>query len=189
MNSKPNPPISKNSKNDGILNAWVYNQIPSWVVVSVFIVIPGLLIASPMLTLVSIILIGIARTILTGILAVVSRKSVKFNLRSSLIFLLASVGVLTYGFQIDKLIPINGMPIVLSIEKFHSVHNRYPSSLAELNPDYLTEMPRLKPTICQPSIRYRLADGAPFLSIASVSGDAFAEYEYDFKTKAWKHHS
>ena len=96
--------------------------------------------------------------------------------------------MLIYGFQIDKLIPGNGMPIVLSIEKFRSAHDRYPDSLEELTPNYLTKLPKLKPTIWQPGVRYKLLNSMPILTIESVSGDAFAQYEYDFTARIWNHH-
>ena len=50
-------------------------------------------------------------------------------------------------------------------------------------------IPDLKFSLSQPRINYRVTDGKPYLAIPSAKGDAFADYEYDFETKVWMHHS
>ena len=77
-------------------------------------------------------------------------------------------------------------PIATAIEAFKTEAGHYPESLDMLVPKYLEELPILRFSLVQPQILYGLMEGKPYLRIPTVSGDPFANHEYDFETKAWK---
>ena len=97
--------------------------------------------------------------------------------------------MLIYVFRIDEQIPKNATPITAAIESFRLETGHYPGTLEALTPKYLTNIPDLRFSLAQPQIYYRVTDGKPYLAIPSARGDAFANYEYDFETKVWKHNS
>ena len=88
-------------------------------------------------------------------------------------------------FHLDEQTPINAAPIAKAIETFRTDAGHYPESLEMLMPKYLAEVPMLRLCVLQPGIWYGNIDGKPYLRIPSARGDQFANYEYDFATKAW----
>ncbi len=89
--------------------------------------------------------------------------------------------------QTDKLTPGMATPIAEAIIQYKTDNAKYPASLVELSPKYIAEMPAVRAAVIQPSITYTVRDERPRLAIPSARGDAFANYEYDFKVKAWRH--
>jgi hypothetical protein len=102
-----------------------------------------------------------------------------------------TVPVLTIAitFQADKLTPENATPIVKAIESYRIETGSYPESLGMLAPKYLATFPKLRFSVIQPRVNYRVTDGKPYLAIPSASGDQFANFEYNFETQAWIHNS
>ena len=90
---------------------------------------------------------------------------------------------------VDQEIPENAAPIVKAIESYRFENGHYPDSLKMLTPRHLAEIPRVRFSLVQPQISYRLTGGKPYLAIPSAAGDAFAQHEYDFEMKVWIHHS
>lgn len=111
------------------------------------------------------------------------------GLRRLTVMVLVPVLTLMYVFQVDAQIPSNAAPIANAIESYHVDTGQYPVSLDGLPPKYLSAIPDLRFSVIQPRITYRVTDGKPYLSIPSAAGDAFAQYEYDFDAKVWKHQS
>jgi len=91
--------------------------------------------------------------------------------------------------QTDKLTPGMATPIAQAIEQYKKETGAYPSTLAELSPKYLVELPAVRAAISQPDISYMIRDGQPRLAIPSAAGDGFANYEYNFEARAWVHNS
>ena len=108
--------------------------------------------------------------------------------REAAVGTLVCLMVLTFAASIDKKIPSNAAPIVAAIESFHAKEGQFPETLNELEPRYLAQIPKVRGTIEQPKIAYRLTNGKPHLSIPSTMGDAFAAHEYDFDAKTWVHY-
>ena len=76
-------------------------------------------------------------------------------------------------------------PISTAIEAYKTEAGHYPESLDMLVPKFLTEVPTLRYSLIQPEIAYGVREGKPFLRIPTVSGDPFANHEYDFDKKLW----
>ncbi|MBF7728625.1 hypothetical protein [Pseudomonas sp. N040] len=77
-------------------------------------------------------------------------------------------------------------PIAIAIEAFKTEAGHYPESLDMLVPKFLAEYPTLRYSLIQPYLSYGLQEGKPYLRIPTVSGDQFANIEYDFDKKVWK---
>ncbi len=105
------------------------------------------------------------------------------------VMLVVPVLTLAYVSEVDQRIPENATPLTQAIESFQRETGDYPESLEALVPKYLTELPDVRLSVVQPLISYRISNGTPHLAIPSVMGDMFAEFEYDFDTKVWMHHS
>ena len=75
------------------------------------------------------------------------------------------------------------------IESFKRETGDYPDSLEALIPKHLAELPEVRFSVFQPEITYRIRDGKSHLAIPSAMGDMFAQFEYNFETKVWMHHS
>ncbi len=73
--------------------------------------------------------------------------------------------------------------IATAIEAFKTETGNYPESLYILIPKFLREVPTLRYSLIQPEIDYGLREGNPFLRIPTVSGNPFANHEYDFDKK------
>ncbi len=104
---------------------------------------------------------------------------------------LGSIAVSTFVVvsQTDKLTPSMATPIAQAIEQYKNDNGNYPATLADLSPKYLADLPSVRAAIRQPTINYVVRGGRPRLVIPSAVGDAFASYEYNFKTKSWVHNS
>ncbi|TRO22381.1 hypothetical protein EQ828_12135 [Ectopseudomonas mendocina] len=92
-------------------------------------------------------------------------------------------------FQTDKLTLQMAAPIVEAVESFKQVNGTYPASLAVLTPQYLPGLPKVRISVFQPEVNYRVKKGHPYLAVPSAAGDAFAIYEYNFEERRWAHYN
>lgn len=96
---------------------------------------------------------------------------------------------LAYVSEVDLRIPKNATPLTQAIESFQRETGDYPESLEALVPKHLAEFPDVRFSVIQPVITYRVTDRKPYLAIPSAMGDMFAQFEYNFETRAWIHQS
>lgn len=92
-------------------------------------------------------------------------------------------------FQTDKLIPKMATPIAKAVESFKQETGAYPDSLAVLSPKYLPNPPKIRFSVFQPDVIYRVKEGHPYLAIPSAAGDAYSVYEYNFEEDCWVHYN
>ena len=171
----------------GFWTLWVWELWATWVWILLISIGPSILFGSALFSVFALVL-----GVLIGVSSALGRQlpnstSESKGSRKSAIMLLVPVLMLVYVYKADEEVPGNAKPITQAIESFQLQTGHFPASLAVLSPKHLAEIPNLRFTLEQPQITYRLKDGEPYLSIPSAWGDAFAKYEYDFESKAWKH--
>lgn len=136
---------------------------------------------------------ALAAAVLLGVPATIFRlirnDSKNRILRRLAIILVLPVLMLAYVSYVDKQVPENAAPLIQAIESFQLATGRYPESLDALIPKHLAILPDVRFSVIQPLITYRMTDGKPYLAVPSAMGDMFAQFEYDFETKVWKHYS
>lgn len=167
---------------------WMNELRFTWFAVLLISVVPAVFFGSAIFSvgfLAVAVLFGVPATLLGC--AKNGSKSTEF--RRLAIMLVVPALTLAYVSKIDEQIPENAMPIIRAIESFRRDTGHYPESLDALIPKHLAELPDVRFSVLQPLITYRIADGQPYLAIPSTMGDMFAQFEYDFATKAWIHHS
>ena len=96
---------------------------------------------------------------------------------------------LAYVSEVDEQIPGNATPVAKAIEAFRRDTGHYPESLEALMPEHLAELPDVRFTVIQPQTNYRVTNGKAYFAIPSALGDMFAQFEYNFETRVWMHHS
>ena len=168
---------------------WIQQLRFTWFWVLLLSAGPGLVFGSGIFAvgvLMVAVLIGVPALVLSLLFA---KRSKWRGFRQLVVMTLVSVLTLVYVFQVDEQIPRNATPIAKAIEFYRLDTGQYPDSLEVLMPKYLPRIPKLKFSLIQPRIAYRVTDGKPNLSIPSAAGDAFAQYEYDFDAKVWRHYS
>jgi hypothetical protein len=112
-----------------------------------------------------------------------SRDSDKW--RRFTIWLAMSFATAFLMYAVDGRLQGRAAPIATAIEAFKTETGHYPESLDILVPRFLAEVPTLRYSLIQPKIAYGVREGKPYLKIPTVSGDPFANYEYDFDKKVW----
>lgn len=136
---------------------------------------------------------ALAAAVLIGVPATVFRltrtDSKNRVLRRLAIILVLPVLTLSYVSHVDEQIPENATSLIEAIDSFRLATGRYPESLEALIPKHLAQLPDVRFSVIQPQITYRMTDGKPYLAVPSAMGDMFAQFEYDFATKVWKHFS
>jgi hypothetical protein len=172
----------------GFWTLWVRELRFTWFWILFLTVIPsalyGAVIFSGMVLMVAV-LIGVPSAVIAQFFA----KDSKNGWRRLVVMVLVPVLTIVFVFQVDRLIPENATPISKAIESFRLETGHYPDSLEMIIPKHLAKIPDVRLSFIQPQVTYRVTDGKPYLAIPSAAGDAFAIYEYDFETKAWKHYS
>lgn len=131
------------------------------------------------------VLIGVPATIFR----LIRRDSKNRILRRLAMILVLPMLTLAYVSHVDEQIPENATPLIEAIESFRLATGRYPESLEALIPKHLAQLPAVRFSVMQPQITYRVTDGKPYLAVPSAMGDMFAQFEFDFETKVWKHYS
>ena len=166
---------------------WVKELRFTWFWLFIFTVIPialfGTAISSIIVLAVSV-LIGIP---LAAICSWGAKSFANSAVRRLAVMVLVPAMTLVYVMKVDQRIPENATAITNAVESFQAENGRYPESLEMLTPKHLEKIPRVRFSIIQPHVVYRITDGKPFLAIPSAVGDAFAQYEYDFHSKVWVH--
>ncbi len=173
----------------GFWTLWVRELRGTWLWLFFIAIVPGLLFGSaifPMLFLTGAVLIGVPALVLILLFA---KGAGAKNFRRLVIMVLVPVLAMLYVIKSDEQIPKNAIPISDALELFRVETGHYPDRLEALAPKHLAKIPALRFSLIQPRITYRVTGAKPYLAIASAAGDAFAIYEYDFKSKTWKHYS
>jgi membrane-bound metal-dependent hydrolase YbcI (DUF457 family) len=173
----------------GLWTLWVWDMWATWVWILLISVGPSILFGSALFSVFALVL-GVLMGVSSALGSRLPNSATESkHSRKSAIMLLVPVLMLVYVYKVDEQVPGNAKPITYAIESFQLQTGHYPASLDVLSPKHLAVIPNLRFTLEQPQITYRLKDGQPYLSIPSAWGDAFAKYEYDFESKAWKHQS
>ncbi len=107
--------------------------------------------------------------------------------RRLVVLLLTPISTYAVINQTDKMTPSKAAPIVQAVEAYERDTTSYPTSLPDLSPKYLVELPAVRLSIVQPIISYTLRDGKPLIRIPAAIGDQFSSYEYDFTKRVWTH--
>lgn len=167
---------------------WVNELNVTWFVVLLISVVPAVFFGSAIFS-VGILAVAVLFCFPATLLGGDTNGSKNRRFRRLAIMLAVPALTLAYVFKIDEQIPENAMPIIRAIESFRRDTGHYPDSLDALIPKHLAELPDVRFSVFQPLFTYRIADGQPYLAIPSTMGDMFAQFEYDFATKVWIHHS
>ena len=180
------PNLSATGASEGVFTRWGLELGFTWFAVLLISVVPAVLFGSAIFSVAILavaVLFGFPAALLVS--ATMGSKSRRF--RRLAIMLLVPTLMLAYILKIDTRIPENTTSLTNAIESFRRDTGHYPESLDALIPKYLAELPDVRFSVVQPLINYRVTDGKPYLSIPSAMGDMFAQFEYDFVTKAWMH--
>ena len=182
------PKQSATGTAEGVFTRWGKELGFTWFAVLIFTVVPAALFGSAIFSV--------------GVLAVAVLFGVPFNLvgfatkglktrgiRRLAVMLFVPALTLAYVARVDEQIPQNAIPIIQAIESFQRDRGYYPESLESLVPNHLAEIPDVRLSFVQPLIFYEVTDGKPYLAIPSAMGDMFAQFEYDFVARSWKHKS
>lgn len=170
-----------------IFTLWVKELSFTWLGVVLLTIVPALLFGSGIVSFVV-----LAAAVVIGIPSVFFWSAIKgFESRGfrrlAIVFVVPAL-TLAYVNHVDKQIPQNAMPLIQAIESFRLETGRYPESLEALIPNHLAIFPDVRRSVIQPLTTYRITDGKPYLAIPSAMGDMFAQFEYNFETKVWKHY-
>lgn len=179
---------SATEPSEGVFSRWVGELCFTWLAVVLFCVLPAALFGSAILS-VGVLVVVIFFSLPFALFGSVSKDSSSRRVRRFVVMLAVPVLTLAYVAEVDRRIPGNAAQLAQAIESFHQDMGRYPASIGALDPEYLPELPHVRFSVVQPPITYRITDGKPYLAIPSAMGDMFAQFEYDFESKAWLHHS
>ncbi|GGH97251.1 hypothetical protein CFY91_15535 [Pseudomonas fluvialis] len=169
---------------------WVSDLRFTWCAILLFSVIPSVLYGATifsMMLLLGAVILGFP----TALASLLLSKDTEWRARLfRRLLVLSAVPALMLAaiFQTDKLIPKMAAPIVKAVESFKQETDSYPESLADLSPEHLQVLPRVRISVIQPKIIFDFKDGHPFLVVPSAVGDAFSVYEYSFVEKKWSHY-
>ena len=173
----------------GLWTLWVKELRFTWIGIFFLTILPCVLYGAAiisMMVLMAAILIGVPSA---AIGQFVAKGSWKKGFRRLAIMVLLPILTIAYVVQIDEQIPENATPITNALELFRKEAGHYPDTLEALAPKHLATIPKVRFSLVQPQINYKVREGKPYLTIPSVAGDMFAIYEYDFESKTWKHYS
>lgn len=168
---------------------WVKEISFTWALVILVVIVPAVIFgasAQSMMVLLASAVFGLP-TALAAFLLTKDRAWRNRLCRRLMVIGGVSMVSLIVVLQTDKMTPSMAMPIARAIDHYKNDTGNYPATLAELSPEYLVELPAVRAAIHQPAISYLVRDGRPRLTVPSSAGDGFANYEYDFETKAWVH--
>ena len=171
----------------GVFTRWAAELGFTWMGVLLFTVVPAAFFGSAILSfgvLAAAVLIGLP----SALFGFAKKKSASRGFRRIAVMLVVPALTLAYVSGVDEQIPENATPLVRAIESFRRDTGHYPESLEELIPKYFAELPNVRFSVVQPLITYRITNGKPYLTIPSAMGDMFAQFEYNYETKAWTHH-
>lgn len=173
---------------DSVFKLWVKDVPLAWLAVTLLAVLPAVVYASGLLTvmlLVGALVIFVPVTLITRIF---TGKHFARHLRWLAVIGVSSILSPNYVFALDARIPHNAAPITQAVENYYAKTGSYPETLDLLVSQYLPRIPDLRFAVVQPRVQFSLMDGAPLLSIDSAAGDAFAKHEYDFTSRTWRHY-
>lgn len=173
---------------DDVFTRWVDELCFTWLAVVIFSVAPAALFGSAIVSI-SVFAVAVLFGLPFALFGSATKGSRSRGVRRFVVMLAVTALTLAYVAEVDKRIPANAAPLAQAIESFQEDMGHYPDSLEALVPAYLPELPDVRFSVVQPLITYRITDGKPHLAIPSVMGDMFAQFEYDFESKVWIHHS
>ena len=179
---------SATEPSESVFRRWVGELCFTWLAVVIFSVVPAVLFGSAIFT-VGVLVVAVLFSLPFALFGSASKGSWSRGVRRFVVMLAVPVLTLAYVAEIDRRIPGNAAPLALAIESFHKDMGRYPDSIEALGPESLLELPNVRLSVVQPPITYRISNGKPYLAISSAMGDMFSQFEYDFESKAWLHHS
>lgn len=172
----------------GVFTRWVGELRFTWLAVVLFSVVPAALFGSAIVSI-SVFAVSVLFGFPFALFGSAPNGSRSRGVRRLVVILVVTALTLSYVAEVDERIPEHAAPLTQAIERFQQDTERYPDSLEALVPEYLKELPDVRFSVVQPLITYRITKGKPHLAISSAMGDMFADFEYDFETKVWKHHS
>lgn len=173
---------------EGVFELWVKQLCFTWLWVLLLSVMPAVLFGSGIFSI-GVLAVAVLVGAPSALLGSATKDSGKKVFRRLAVMLVVPASTLTYVFQADEQIPVNAAPLIEAIESFRLETEHYPESLEAIIPKHLAKIPEVRFSVIQPLITYKIKDGKPSLAIPSARGDMFAQYKYDFETKAWIHHS
>lgn len=182
------PNLSATGASEGVFTRWGLELGFTWFAVLLISVVPSVLFSSAIFS-VTILAVAVLFGFPAACWGSATKDSKGRGLRRLAVMVLVPALTLAYVAEVDKRIPGNAAAVTQAIESFQRDSGHYPESLDALTPEYLPELPEVRFSVVQPLITYRVTDGKPYLSIPSAMGDMFAQFEYDFATKAWIHQS
>ncbi|UCO96386.1 hypothetical protein LF844_17075 [Metapseudomonas lalkuanensis] len=165
---------------------WIKQIRFTWILALIASVVPAVIYGTAF-TAAIVVMATVILGIPTGLAAfLVKDKEWRSRIWRRLVVLLVTA-ISTYAVisETDKLTPLRAAPIAQAVEVYKRDTMKYPDSLADLNPNYLEELPAVRLAILQPMITYTIRDGKPLLRIPAAIGDQFSNYEYDFDKRAW----
>lgn len=183
----PHSLVIETPKNAWVL--WVNELRLTWIFVGIFAVLPGVLFGTGIFAIILLALSLLIGGPSVGIACWRDKRTVAYAVRRLVVLVLVPVMALAYVLKVDQGIPENATALTDAIEAFRVENGRYPESLEMLAPKHLKKIPRVRFSVFQPRVVYRLGNGKPVLAIPSAAGDAFAQYEYDFDARVWRHRS
>ena len=184
MASKP----SAIGASEGVFTLWVKELCFTWFWVSLLAVAPAVLFGSGIFS-VGILAIAVFIGFPPAIFGCVTKGLASRGFRRLAVMLVIPVLTLAYVSEVDHKIPENATRLTQAIESFQRETGDYPESLEALTPKHLVVLRNVRFSVFQPVITYRITDGKPYLAIPSAMGDMFAQFEYDFESKEWRHQS
>jgi len=125
--------------------------------------------------------VGMVCLILFAVLAIVDRQRRWHYFRVAATYLLLSVATLSLISWNARLAQRRASPVIAAVNRYHSEHGQYPTTLDQLVPTYLPSIPRAGFT--QISRDFRYYDERPQLYFAGMWHGVFA---YDFPTESWR---
>lgn len=171
----------------GLIALWVRELGFTWLGILLFSIMPAVLFGSAVVSigvLAAAAVIGIPSALFAATAKTASRNRA---FRRLAILLVVPILVLVCVSHLNNQIPLNATPLTWAIETFHHDNGYYPESLDTLTPKYLARLPDVRFSVFEPPITYRFTDGKPYLVIPSAMGDMFAQFEYSFEDKVWRH--
>jgi hypothetical protein len=124
------------------------------------------------------VLVGLPRSFLPRFAAIRTAR-----LRNLAIYLMAAVSVLVVNGVNNRIAQHRAEDLVSAVKAYHARYQRYPGSLDELVPEFVTHVPRAKYTLMFHDFWYANRDGRAMLSYTSLP--PFGRPTYSFTRGEW----
>jgi len=113
------------------------------------------------------------------------KQNVKSHLYKCLIYSLMSVLIFGANILNRQIAKSRVNQIIVAVEEFKTVNNKYPQKLSELAPEYIQAVPRANYTLFANGFSYHNRDDHAF--IAYVVMPPFGRRVYDFNQQKWSY--